>query len=114
VIPAYYVKLCVWRADTIKNYLQIIDDAVPALKTGGGAHRGHRVQTLEEGSSPAPSGLPEIFYNKEWLASQKIKRPIYVLETLRVSSDQFAFLVACNKGKGKQRATESEADDEDV
>lgn len=89
----YRVKVCVWRAPQIADYLQLIDKQAALNKDQyqhSGADKAPRVRVPEHGKSRAPRGLPSSMYNAEWLNGLTP----YFQEELQVSEEQFEMLVA--------------------
>ncbi|KAJ7872875.1 hypothetical protein B0H14DRAFT_3438710 [Mycena olivaceomarginata] len=92
----FRVKLCVWRAEDVTNYLQMIDsqgkklDNLKQLQ-----HKGpkplprHRDGT--PGASGAPTKLPECLYNAEWIKEMSARSPVFY-EDLQVSKETFHLL----------------------
>lgn len=91
LLPVFRVKLCMWRAPEIGEYLKVIDDnaANPAVRGKRGSRALPRFGTTEVGVSPAPTGLPVKMYNPEWLGRQ---RAGWVEEELQVSRETFELL----------------------
>lgn len=112
VIAAYFVKLCGWRALAMTDYMELIDNSTPKVKTSrGGANvtRLRGIDPVSVSTSNPPAGLPRKMYDEAWLAQKEKEQPIWVLKTLRVSKEVFELLVlATDKGKGRQM------DDDDV
>jgi hypothetical protein len=94
-LSVYRVKLCLWRAGEINDYLRIIDNAgeLPGIGATRGAKSTPRVKTQTLGQSDAPAGLPRKLYNPEWLKKEETERPFYVEDDLRVSEEAFDLLV---------------------
>ena len=94
-LSVYRVKLCLWRAEEIGDYLRIVDNAgnVPGLGATKGAKSAPRVKTTTSGQSGAPAGLPRKMYDPEWLKKEEKERPFYVEDDLRVSEEAFDLLV---------------------
>ncbi|KAK7048795.1 hypothetical protein R3P38DRAFT_2505225, partial [Favolaschia claudopus] len=67
----FVVKVCVWRADDVTEYLEMRHSAVS--------------------TSPAPKGLPKCLYNAKWLEDESKKSPVFY-EDLEVSEASFALL----------------------
>lgn len=97
-LNVFRVKLCVWRAEDVTNYLQMIDsqgkklDNLKQLQ-----HKGpkplprHRDGT--PGESGAPTKLPECLYNAEWIKKMSAGSPVFY-EDLQVSKETFHLLAA--------------------
>ncbi|KAJ7459972.1 hypothetical protein FB451DRAFT_1182232 [Mycena latifolia] len=87
----FKVKVCMWRAPEIADYMRFIDKQTEGFDT---QHRGPtkvvRKPTNGIGRSPAPKGLPECLYNTEWL--KELNQ--FEVEALEVSEEAFALLVA--------------------
>jgi hypothetical protein len=94
-VSLYRVKLCLWRAEAIVDYLRIIDKSaeVPGMVGPRGAHTIPRVKSDSPGRSSAPPGLPRAMYNPGWLETAERERPFYVEDELRVSEEAFELLV---------------------
>jgi hypothetical protein len=92
-VTVFLVKLCVWRAEEIKEYLKFIDteanNAIFHDKRGGKACPRISVPTP---SSLVPHGLPRNIYHSQWLADLEIRCPDYVLDELHVSEEAFELL----------------------
>ncbi|KAJ7840028.1 hypothetical protein B0H13DRAFT_2366449 [Mycena leptocephala] len=87
----YRVKICVWRARAIADYLRLVDKQTDAFeKQHCGIYKALRAPTDDIGKSAAPKGLPECMYNGEWLNTLG---PLQY-EDLEVSEEAFALLVA--------------------
>ncbi|KAJ7496351.1 hypothetical protein B0H11DRAFT_1910112 [Mycena galericulata] len=108
-VPVYFIKLCIWRADPLADYMDLIDKSIPDVKAAKGTPLTPRIRKPSNGlgSSAAPPGLPRKMYDEFWLAEQEEKRPFYVKETLRVSKDAFEFLITV-ADKGKSRTVDEE------
>jgi hypothetical protein len=91
--PVYRVKLCVWRAPEIGDYLQMIDKAGEPLRGTKGAKQAPRIRSTIQGRSGAVPKLPRKMYNTEWLEEQERIRPFYVEDELQVSEEAFELLV---------------------
>ncbi|KAJ6579914.1 hypothetical protein B0H10DRAFT_2443322 [Mycena sp. CBHHK59/15] len=70
-VRVYMVKICVWRAADIADYLRIIDQATNSMRSNRGPTPAPRIASEFAGKADAPTGLPECMYNLEWLAIQK-------------------------------------------
>ena len=94
IIPVFRVKLCLWRAEAVSDYLRVIDSAGEDIRgRTRGAKTTPRIKTDMPGTSGAPTGLPRKMYDKEWLEQQERDCPFYVEEELRVSEEAFELLV---------------------
>jgi hypothetical protein len=93
-VPVFLVRLCMWRADEVSNYLSWIDDATnsPAICGTRSSRALPRIRMEVGGKLSMPVGLPKKLYNQEWLALQEKERPYYVKEELRVSEAAFDLL----------------------
>ncbi|KAJ7843200.1 hypothetical protein B0H14DRAFT_3689865 [Mycena olivaceomarginata] len=96
VVSVYYVKLCVWRAKPITDYMLLIDRSAAEVKTSKGGSSGPRIRanTNPIGTTAAPPGLPRKMYDEQWLAEREKNAPYWVSTTLRVSEEAFQFLVS--------------------
>ncbi|KAJ7148975.1 hypothetical protein C8R43DRAFT_952219 [Mycena crocata] len=87
----FKVKICMWRAPEIADYMRFVDRQRDGFNT---QHRGPtkavRKPTDEIGRSPAPKGLPKCLYSVEWL--KKLNQ--FEFEALEISEEAFALLVA--------------------
>jgi hypothetical protein len=87
----YRVKICVWRARAIADYLRLVEKQTDAFeKQHCRIYKALRVPTDDIGKSAAPKGLPECMYNGKWLNTLG---PLQY-EDLEVSEEAFALLVA--------------------
>lgn len=91
-IAVFRVKLCIWRAEEITDYLRIIDRSGDVLGRTRGAKAAPRVKSMKESRSAAPTGLPRKMYNPGWLEKQERERPFYVQDELRISEEVFELL----------------------
>jgi len=89
-VTVYLVKLCIWRADEITQYLKIIDRGAenPALHQHRGSRACPRIPCDEQGIT-VPSGLPRKMYSLQWLGEIEVNRPNYVEDVLQVSEEAF-------------------------
>jgi hypothetical protein len=94
-VSVFRVKLCLWRAEEIADYLRIIDNVGegPGLAGTRGSKSTPRVKTMTPSQSGVPIGLPRKMYNPQWLEAQEKERPFYVQDELRVSEEAFELLV---------------------
>lgn len=88
----YKVKICLWRAPEIADYVRLIDTQMETLNKQQSrlSHRSVRVPVQEYGTSAAPKGLPKCLYSDEWLDTLTPLR----YEELQISEEAFALLVA--------------------
>lgn len=93
-ISVFLVKLCVWRAPAINEYLQHIDGTCDNIAIRGtrGSKAVPRIRVDQPGMSRVPKGLPYKMYDETWLNNQKSKNP-YILGELQVSQEAFDLLV---------------------
>ncbi|KAJ6623315.1 hypothetical protein B0H10DRAFT_2213707 [Mycena sp. CBHHK59/15] len=63
IIRTYIIKISVWRAPEIADYMRIVDKAAERMRINKGANPAPRCVTGLEGK--APKGLPECMYNPE-------------------------------------------------
>ena len=92
-VTVFLVKLCVWHAEEVTQYLKFIDteanNAIFCDKRGVKACPRIPVPTP---SSLVPHGLPWNIYHSQWLADLELRCPDYVLDELRVSEEAFELL----------------------
>ncbi|KAJ7077746.1 hypothetical protein C8R44DRAFT_755078 [Mycena epipterygia] len=89
----FKVKVCVWRAPEIADYMRFVDKESGLLAeqhNNPGPGKVMRVPVEDVGTSRAPIGLPECMYSSEWL--KKLGRFDY--QDLQVSEEEFGMLVA--------------------
>ncbi|RDB28217.1 hypothetical protein Hypma_001578 [Hypsizygus marmoreus] len=72
-IPIFWVKLCVWRALEISDYLKYIDSTAEneAIHGTKGARMSPRYISDQHGTSPPPKSLPHKMYNLTWLENEE-------------------------------------------
>lgn len=92
-VTVFLVKLCVWRAEEITQYLKFIDaeanNAIFSDKRGVKACPRIPVPTA---GSLVPRGLPRNIYHSQWLADLESRCPDYVLDELCISEEVFTLL----------------------
>ena len=95
MMTVFRVKLCLWRAKQISDYLRLIDRAAdtPGIRGKAGPKTAPRMKTEQATKTSPPSGLPRTMYDQEWLREQEEKRPMYVEDELRISEAAFELLV---------------------
>ncbi|KAJ6586085.1 hypothetical protein B0H19DRAFT_1322045 [Mycena capillaripes] len=86
----FIVKLCVWRASTVTDYLRIIDETGSKLKPRSKAFPRVREINGPQGTSVPPKGLPRKMYDANWLSKMQAD----YIEELEISEDAFEFMVA--------------------
>ncbi|KAJ6608086.1 hypothetical protein B0H10DRAFT_2303840 [Mycena sp. CBHHK59/15] len=59
IIRTYIIKICVWRAPEIADYMRIVDKAAERMRINKGANPAPRCVTGLEGKAQAPKRLPE-------------------------------------------------------
>ena len=96
-VSVFLIKLCVWRAEEITEYLKFIDAEAnnPIFRD----RRGVKTKTcpripVATPSSLVPHGLPRNIYHTRWLAGLESRCPDYVLDDseLCVSEEVFELL----------------------
>jgi hypothetical protein len=89
----FLVKLCVWRAEEITEYLKFIDAEAnnPIFCDRRGVKACARFP-VDTPSSLVPHGLPRNMYHTRWLADLESRCPDYVLDELCVSEEVFELL----------------------
>ena len=94
MVTIFKVKLCVWRAPEVVDYLGFVDAETKLLKAQdphrGGARPGARYRTNVLGTSAPPKGLPECLYDSAWLEDQT---PTFRRD-LEISKEAFRLFVA--------------------
>ncbi|KAJ7114577.1 hypothetical protein C8R43DRAFT_1138392 [Mycena crocata] len=90
--PIFVVRLCPWRAQTVTDYMKLVDQSGSSMATNIHALPRERSASLK-GTTPAPTGMPRKMYDEAWLANIKEKRPRYYEEELRISEEAFELLV---------------------
>ncbi|KAJ6602949.1 hypothetical protein B0H10DRAFT_1958019 [Mycena sp. CBHHK59/15] len=94
MITIFKVKLCVWRAPEVVDYLGFVDAETKMLKTQdphrGGPRPGARFPTEVLGTSAPPKGLPECLYDSAWLKDQTRT----FRQDLEISKEAFSLFVA--------------------
>jgi hypothetical protein len=92
-VPVFLVKLCVWRAEEITEYLKFIDAEAknPIFCDSRGVKACARIPVTTP-SSPVPYGLPRNMYHTGWLADLESRCPDYVQDVLCVSEEVFELL----------------------
>ncbi|KAF9548079.1 hypothetical protein CPC08DRAFT_769319 [Agrocybe pediades] len=94
-VPVFYVKLCIWRAPVITDYLKSIDKESQntAIRPTRGSKCHPRMYTDDPGSTLAPKGLPSCLYDTDWLrAEEDAKGKEWIEEELEVSKEVFELL----------------------
>lgn len=102
-VPVFLVKLCVWRAEAIGDYLHYIDDASENLSIRGtrGAKSLPRIRVEDESTMDVPTRLPRKMYDETWLKTQERERSCYVEQELQVSEEVFELLVLATRNGGR-------------
>jgi hypothetical protein len=92
-VTVFLVKLCIWRAEEITQYLKFIDTEAnnPLSCDKRGVKACPRIPASTP-SSLVPHGLPRNLYHSQWLAELESRCPDYVLDELRVSEEAFELL----------------------
>jgi hypothetical protein len=92
-VTVFLVKLCIWRAEEITEYLKFIDTEAknPIFRDNRGGRACPRIP-VSTPSSLVPHGLPRNIYHRQWLADLESRCPDYVLDELRVSEEAFELL----------------------
>ena len=92
-VTVFLVKLCVWRAEEITQYLKFIDTEAnrPIFQDNRGVKACARIP-VDTPSSLVPHGLPRNMYHTQWLADLESRYPDYVLDELHVSEEAFELL----------------------
>ena len=89
----FHVKILVWR-HSMDNYLKLIDrqrlNGSGFLVVGSTPIRRLRYGRTTQSNRPAPTGLPEILYDPDWL---ELTDEGYRKVTLSVSRDKFKWLM---------------------
>ncbi|KAF9544841.1 hypothetical protein CPC08DRAFT_769987 [Agrocybe pediades] len=94
-VPVFYVKLCIWRAPVIRDYLKSIDKESqnPDIRPTKGSKCHPRIHTDDPGHTPAPRNLPSCLYDTDWLqAEEDAKGKEWIEEELQVSREVFELL----------------------
>lgn len=88
-VTVFLVKLCVWRAEEITQYLKFIDTEAknPIFRDNRGVKACPRIPVATP-SSMVPQGLPRNMYHTGWLADLDD----HVLDELCVSKEAFELL----------------------
>lgn len=89
----FLVKLCVWRAEEITQYLKFIDAEAnrSIFQDNRGVKACARIP-VDTPSSLVPHGLPRNMYHTQWLTDLESRYPDYALDELRVSEEAFELL----------------------
>lgn len=92
-VTVFLVKLCVWRAEEITQYLKFIDTEAnnPIFRDNRGVKACTRIPVATP-SSLVPHGLPRNIYHTRWLADLESRCPDFVLDELCVSEEAFELL----------------------
>lgn len=84
-VNVFKVKKCAWRAPAITDYLKYVDNmGAHQAVASKHARPNPRFRTDEEGTRPAPKGLPVKMYNARWLDKQRVE--------MEVSEENFELL----------------------
>ncbi|KAJ6547253.1 hypothetical protein B0H19DRAFT_1266187 [Mycena capillaripes] len=94
----FKVKVCVWRAGDVDDYLWMVDNIGHKLeaKTPFGRKGPAPLPRVRDGKNSvtgAPRGLPECLYNAAWIAEESDASPVFY-EDLQVSKEAFYLLAA--------------------
>ncbi len=91
----YLVKVCEWRAVEVADYLKIIDDMgdEPSFQSNAGSKRFTRIRSGEVGDGVAVQGLPECWYNPQWLETLKVRE----IDELQISEEAFHLLTVATE-----------------
>ena len=92
-LSVFQVKLCVWRAEEVTEYLKFIDAEAnnPIFRDHRGVKACPRI-SVDTPSFRVPHGLPRNMHHPGWLADLESRCPDYVLDELCVSEEVFELL----------------------
>ncbi|KAJ7757849.1 hypothetical protein B0H14DRAFT_2634852 [Mycena olivaceomarginata] len=93
LMKIYKVKVCMWRAPEITDYMRMVDKQTGVLSdqhNQQGPSKAMRVHVAKGGTGRAPVGLPKCMYSSEWLRTLGA----LVYQDLEVSAEEFGLLVA--------------------
>lgn len=89
---AYKVKVCIWRAADVNEYLWMVDAAKKTIKNKKrGPEPRKRIRDGTPSESEAPKGLPLCLYDPEWIKKESDASPVFY-ENLAVSKKAFCLL----------------------
>ncbi|KAF8197677.1 hypothetical protein K438DRAFT_1967241 [Mycena galopus ATCC 62051] len=94
----FRVKVCVWRAEDVGQYLTMVDAMGKKLVDAGrmkpqGPKPAVRLRDGTPSDSGAPRSLPRSLYNEAWIQKNSAISPVFY-DDLKVSKDVFHLLVA--------------------
>ncbi|KAK7046270.1 hypothetical protein R3P38DRAFT_2506982, partial [Favolaschia claudopus] len=90
----FRVKVCLWRAIDVSQYLWMIDERRKSVVTGkSGAPPVERLRDGTPSTANPPTGLPRCLYNENWIEMESKKSPIF-MEELNISKEAFELLTA--------------------
>ena len=92
-LSVFQVKLCVWRAEEVTEYLKFIDAEAnnPIFRDHRGVKACPRI-SVDTPSFRVPRGLPRNMHHPGWLADLESRCPDYLLDELCVSEEVFELL----------------------